>query len=932
MENAGQEGEASRFADGRKGRLGVLPATLGSSDRSPLNSTLPAATGERGGELGEEPQRIGRFVVLSRIGAGGMGVVYSGYDELLDRRLAIKLVRGEHYDPTAQTRMLREAQALARLSHPNVVQVYEVGEFSGQIYLAMEFVRGETLRAWVQARREDPVEGGATESAILERFLAAGEGLAAAHAAGLIHRDFKPDNVLVGEDGRVRVVDFGLAAAADGAHEPREATLRESSSDAFEAPLTHVGAILGTPAYMAPEQLAGSVSDARADVFSFAVALHEALFGARPFVGDTIQELLRNIHAEKRTRPDPLRRRRTHWIVPVIERGLASDPDERWQTMAAFLAALRDDPERRRRRLRWVLTILALSVVAAGVVVFGQRAEARRCDDASAAIDRLWGAQEQLRIEEAVMASGSPHAEATWERLREGLGEWTGSWREARTEACRSGEDDELASARIVCLERQLWRLEGLLGGLAVASPETVNRGVAGVSRLDPVSRCDDLRWLGAFVRDEERGYIDPRALAIERRLARLRGLLSLGAFSEVAAQIVPLQATLASLSGADIPRLAAELRFIEGSAARKLGDFEAAAVAVADAYYRAGALGDDRLAAEAAMIEVAILGVDLNRGEEAESWAASTTMMLERAGLAQADLGAMWLMIRGVIQRHKGEYGAALESYEAAKTIIARELGPRHPEIAKIYANMASASANRRDYERGVKSLREGLEIFVESQGEDHPEVAVFHGNLGAFLVEMGRVEEGLAEHRLALAANRVTYGDDHPAVSYDFFNIGYSLLELGEHEEAAVSFAKARTIIEEKLGPEHPMLGYVLSEQGRNAGSFGDVDLGIELLERAEKIRLASGDPADVGTTRFYLARLLWERPEQRGRAREMALHAREVFASEEFKDTKFLPQVEAWLREHPAEVVGLTPGEGEGEGEALREGEAPTPRSPR
>ena len=904
--------------DERSGRPGVSPATPASTDRSPFCSTLPTVRGERreerGDELGDEPQKIGRFVVLSRIGVGGMGVVYSGYDELLDRRLAIKLVRGERYDPTAQTRMLREAQALARLSHPNVVQVYEVGEYSGQIYLAMEFVRGETLRAWVQARREDPAEVGA-ESAILERFLAAGEGLAAAHAAGLVHRDFKPDNVLVGEDGRVRVVDFGLAAAADGAQEPREASLREGRSDAFEAPLTHVGAILGTPAYMAPEQLAGTVSDARADVFSFAVALHEALFGARPFVGDTIQELLRNIHAEERTRPEPPRRRKMQRIVPVIERGLASDPDERWQTMAAFLAALRDDPERRRRRLRWILIVLILSVVAAGVVVVRQRVEARRCDDAGAAIDGLWGADERLRIKDAVMESGSPHAEATWERIHEGLGEWTGSWRDARTEACRSGEEDELASARIACLDRQLWRLEGLLGGLEVASPETVNRGVAGVSRLDPVTRCDDLRWLGAFVDDAERGYVDPRAPAIQRRIARLRGLLSLEAFTEVAAQIDPLQSSIASLSGSERPRLAAEVRFLEGSAARKRGDFEVAAAAVADAYYRAGALGDDRLAAEAAMIEAAILGIDLSRGEEADSWAANTTMMLDRAGLAQADLGAMWLMIRGVIQRRRGEYAAALESYEAAKTIIARELGPRHPEIAKIYANMASALANRRDYERGVKSLREGLEIFVESQGKDHPEVAVFHGNLGAFLVEMGRVEEGLAEHRLSLAVNRMTYGDEHPAVSYDHFNIGYTLMALAKHEEAAESFAKARKIIEEKLGPEHPMLGYVLSEQGRNAGNFGDVDRGIELLERAEKIRLASGDPADVGTTRFYLARLLWERPEQRGRAREMALLARDVFASEESKDVELLPEVEAWLREHPAEAVDDGGGGGAG-----------------
>ncbi len=217
-----------------------------------------------------EPVKIGRFTVLRRLGAGGMGVVYAAYDEMVDRKVAIKLLQRMRVGEEAGDRLLREAQALGRLSHPNVIQVYEVGVHEERVFVAMEFVEGCTLEAW---------EPEASLAAVLDVYVQAGRGLAAAHEAGLVHRDFKPDNVLVGNDGRARVLDFGLARSA-GEAPPDPASSAElermgvdTTGDRLVTPLTRTGAVMGTPAYMSPEQHLGQPTDPRTDQFSFCVAL-----------------------------------------------------------------------------------------------------------------------------------------------------------------------------------------------------------------------------------------------------------------------------------------------------------------------------------------------------------------------------------------------------------------------------------------------------------------------------------------------------------------------------------------------------------------------------------------------------------------------------------------------------------------------------------
>jgi predicted Ser/Thr protein kinase len=305
----------------------------------------------------DEPTSIGRFVVLRRLGAGGMGVVYAAYDNELDRRLAIKLVHRARAHGDHRGRVRREAQAMARLSHPNVVQVYEVGEYEQQVFVAMEFVIGPTLAEWSKAL---PISRTRWQL-VLDKYIDVGRGLAAAHAVRLVHRDFKPANAIVGNDGRVRVLDFGIARAAEAGGSGRGV-----EPGVGAASLTRTSTPLGTPAYMSPEQLERGSVDARSDQFSFCVALYEALYGERPFAGTTMAALTAAVLSGE-IRPAPARAEVPSWVREILVRGLATRPEARWASMTELLDALGRDPARlRRRQLR---TAVLASV--AGLAVFG---------------------------------------------------------------------------------------------------------------------------------------------------------------------------------------------------------------------------------------------------------------------------------------------------------------------------------------------------------------------------------------------------------------------------------------------------------------------------------------------------------------------------------------------------------------------------------
>ncbi len=394
--------------------------------------------------------RLGRFVILRLLGMGGMGVVYSAYDELLARRVALKLVRTDRHDSDAHSRILHEAKALARLSHPNVVQIYEVSASAGRVFIAMEHVEGCTLRDWTAARRSrgpTPLRD-ADRREVLNMYIQAGRGLAAAHAGGLVHRDFKPDNVLVGDDGRARVVDFGLVTAR-GLSGPVLASAGRGGPAGPTAPrLTDDGAVLGTPAYMPPEQFDGRPADARSDQFSFCAALYEALVGARPFAGESFAELQRSVGAGSLLPPPP--GAVPEWLQAILRVGLATRPEDRFPAMDDLLAALARDPVAiRRRRLRIAALALGSALLALLLVFLFVSLRQRELERSrELAADRALASAEALIAE--ARAASDPSAAAVFthfvaDPLHDGTVALGRAW---LAEAERRRDDGDPATAR----------------------------------------------------------------------------------------------------------------------------------------------------------------------------------------------------------------------------------------------------------------------------------------------------------------------------------------------------------------------------------------------------------------------------------------------------------------------------------------------------
>jgi tetratricopeptide (TPR) repeat protein/predicted Ser/Thr protein kinase len=498
----------------------------------------------------ERGASVGRYVLLERLGAGGMGVVFAAWDPELDRRVAIKLIsdRSPKLHRQLQARLRREAQAMARLAHPNVVQVYDAGAADERLFIAMEYVDGISLRRWLQAAPRSGPE-------IVAAFRQAGEGLAAAHAQGVIHRDFKPDNVLVANDGRVLVVDFGLASwatsdssgASPGESEPEPEELDEPD-DEPEPPeppddrthystldssggvardfaqtehgnLTVPGAVLGTPAYMAPEQHRGQPTNTHSDQFSFCAALWEALNGRLPFGRGAL--VLARARTEKIG--EWQRRDVPASVERALRRGLIWNPEQRWPDMRALLDAL-DPPRRRHRWVTVAVPVLAIGLGLAAAQLGGESRHANpaSCEDGQLRASRVWSESNAHALAFAFGQRGRL-AEQTWPYVRAELDRWTASWVAVDRDLCHrygplAGIDGGARQEQLACLDRQLGHLEQLVEVLATVSEAEIPKSFDLLATLQSPERC---RTVGSAL-EREPPQIDADELtALDGALAR---------------------------------------------------------------------------------------------------------------------------------------------------------------------------------------------------------------------------------------------------------------------------------------------------------------------------------------------------------------------------------------------------------------------------
>ncbi|MCA9663805.1 MAG: serine/threonine protein kinase, partial [Myxococcales bacterium] len=725
-------------------------------------------------------------------------------------------------------------------------------------------IKGCTLRE--RLRRERARRGGATPTTeaevrvLLDLLAAAGAGLIAAHQAGLVHRDFKPDNVLVSDEGRVCVVDFGLVALTS--RDVPAALLGETTSDgvrALDLELTEAGAILGTLAYMSPEQLRGLPSDALSDQFSFSIALFEALHGKRPFSGSSRAELRANV-AEGR-RADVRRNRAVPgWIQEAVERGLAVDPRDRWPSMEALLEALRRSPTRRRKRL--VSGLLLAATAIAAPLSYGAVEERREvaCERLAAEAVAPW-TEHRPEIRAGLIASGAPFAPPTASWVERQLDTWTAAWQDARVEACVDpGESGSYEARRGLCLDRQAARMRSLLPLFRDADQTTIQHAAVAAASLPEVSRCVDPVWLSTELRAEA----SPATQAgIEALRARLLAATSHEITGSLGRGLEIAEAALVDARELADPELLAEALLTAGRLRLYVVAPEDAAALLADAYFLAGEIGHQRVCAEAAVLMISAVGFHLARTAEGLAWGRHALMWLDHLGIRDAMINADYHNHIGInLVRSGPQAGAeALEHFSAALAILEAALGDAHPLVAGAHNNVGFAldAMERRD--EALQHYRRAVEITEELFGPVHPDAATGRTNIASIHLYAGDHARALAEFERALEVRRATLGPDHLDVADSLGNIGFVLRQLGRHDEALARFRESLRIREAQLDPAHPDIALSLQSIGATLVDAGDPEAALPPLERALTIREASegADHSPAGESHLTLAHAL-------------------------------------------------------------------------
>jgi serine/threonine-protein kinase len=794
--------------------------------------------------------------VLETLGQGGMGIVYAAYDPELDRKVAVKLLRehphdddGAAYEHAKQARLAREAKAMARLSHPNVVAVYDVGTHEGRTFVAMELVPGQTLRAWLKSSRSWHEK--------VEMFVAAGRGLAAAHAAGIVHRDFKPDNVLVGEDGRPRVADFGLAFPTGGRTEKLSADAAIAGYDVASASSSTSSivttwdrrALVGTPRYMSPEQILGEGADAGADQFAFAVSLWEALYGASPFAGQDALTVLANIRGGNLDAPKA--RDVPGWLRAVLARGLAAKAADRYTSMDALIDALERDPARARRR--WLAAAGAVATCAL-VWVAAARTAPRPPDPCAHPEDELRGAWDDTvkgRVAAAFGATGRPYAADTTARVDALLDRYAASWAAMRGAVCVASRDAtqsrDIVTLRDACLDRRHGQLAALTALLAEKpDPDVLDKAVPAAAGLLPVDYCADTEALLARVRPPEDPAVRAAVAALQPRVDRLEALYTGGKYKEGIAASEPLLSEAAALP---YPPLRAQVAWWEGQFRERSGDYEGAKAMLRDAASLAADGHDDVLAAQAWGRVYYVLGERQRRFDEASAIDEVAPTLLARARDDRARVA--WLTSEGVVLWRMTKLQEANAKEEEALAYAEKIVGPDHPSLATVLNNLGNVRRDMNDLPGALAVHERALAIREKALGPEHPAVAQSSNNLGLVLEWMDDYPAARAAYQRALDVWERALGPDHPDVAQAANNLGGLLEEMGDWDDAAAFDERALAVREKTLGPDHPDIAQSLVNLAAVASDRGDHERAVSLCQRA----LAVSEKA-LGSTHHDLA----------------------------------------------------------------------------
>ncbi len=758
--------------------------------------------------------RVGRYAVLSELGRGGMGRVLRAYDPKLQREVALKVMRSHVLDPSSERRMIAEARAMAQLAHPNVVAVYDVEELAdGRVALAMEYVAGQTLSAWLRTPR--------AWHEVVACFVHAGRGLAAAHAAGLLHRDFKPANVLVADDGLVKVTDFGLAkpdTTDSGGAPPSAADGDEDDSENKAPDLTAPGIVMGTPRYMAPEQHQGKPLTAAADQYAFCVALWGALTGAAPFDERALA------HAKVKGPPPWPGGATPRRIADAIVRGLAPDPGRRWPSVYALLAELDADPGRRRRQ--WLFAALGLGTVASAVigVQVWAKARAHTCapEGAAAHLEDAWGATRRDAVREAMRGVDAVYADDTWRRTEAVLDGYAADWRRMHVEACEAttirGEQSAAAmDLRMTCLHRARVRLAAITEVLSAADETTLRKAHDLVGSLPPLNRCADVEALSADVEPPPPREASVVA-AVDELLAAASAARTAGRYDEARRL---LDTAYERLDGIEYEPIHLSAILEEAYVRAQAGEYARAETLLRDGLARAARGGHWVAMQEASTVLISLVGGWTKQGDAVSPYVDLGIGL----GNLDPELGARAHNNLALVLLGQGRSAESEAESRIAIALKREYLNPDDPGFASSRSNLANALDTLGRHEEAEAELRQVIASTEKALGRKHPSLGLAHNNLGLCLWNQDELEEAATELRRAIEIKEATLGPDHPELATSLGNLGGVLLALGRYAEAEVMFRRGIAIAEKGFGPDNARtangyanLGLLLDAAGRH------------------------------------------------------------------------------------------------------------------
>lgn len=804
-----------------------------------------AATTGRAGDVIRTPgSRVGHYIVLDQLGLGGMGVVYGAYDPKLDRKVALKVLRSEGHDETAavaRLRLVSEGRALARVSHPNVVAVYDVGTVEEEVYVAMELVEGTTLGQWRKAHARAWTE-------VTKMFVEIASGLVAVHDASLVHRDVKPDNILIDRDDRPKVTDFGLARPEQDAPE----SLRRQEQQFVEADLaverlqlTQTGARLGTPAYMACEQLNGGDASPLSDQFAFCVTLWETLYGQRPFLGGSWVSLVMAVtEGQIREPPTPPSGRPVPaWLRRVLERGLSPKPRDRWPNMRELANALRaGDPQRVRRR--WWMGVATLAV--AGCLTAGagwqqsqERAAAEAaCELEARRVEGVWSTDTRAQLRAAYGRSKIDDAMGIEASVETIFDTFAAAWVQERGAVCLAALDESPAPVlerRTDCLDQSLDTLGTLIETFSNAGDVIISRSRRTAEGLVDLERCSDLQRLERM--PPLPGDPEARRLVqrVDRQLSQTFVHEHLGHYDE---GLRRSEESLAEARATGHQPLIAVALYRVAVFQEKLGHYEAAVEHWAGSFREALLCGNDDLAAQAAAALAFAEGLQQGRTDAGVRWSEFAGILLERLEKTNTLDEARRLDTLAGLTEEKGRYDEAVALHRRSLTLRESLVPPTHQSIGYGLANLAGVLQNQDKLEEAEAALLRSRGIFENAFGPDNPTTAHVLHNLAGLYRRQGRYAEAYALDREVLDNWSARLGPDHPDVGDVCANMGAAALAQGKLQDAEDHARETVRIRRVAQGNGKPRglptaaihLGTILALQGRPADAKAQFEAALD------------------------------------------------------------------------------------------------------